>query len=105
MDWGIIWSAYAEKQLDAIFNYYLKNANYRVAKSLVSGIIEAPVILLSDSEIGQAEDLLLHLNKGYRYLVYKSYKIIYRIDQVNNLIMIDDVFDTRRKPTKISQKK
>jgi len=37
MNLEIIWSDFAEKQLDDIFEYYEKNASNRVAKEMVQG--------------------------------------------------------------------
>lgn len=35
----IVWSNFAEKQLDGIFDYYKSRAGLRVAKKLINGII------------------------------------------------------------------
>ena len=40
-----------------------------------------------------------------RYLVYKNYKVIYWINEKENRIEINDVFDTRQNPTKIKRTK
>lgn len=42
MDLEIIWSAFAEKQLDKIFNYYKENAGEELARKLIRGIISEP---------------------------------------------------------------
>jgi len=39
---NIIWSEFAETQLDEIYDYYEKKASTRVAKKLVRGIINEP---------------------------------------------------------------
>ena len=54
----IIWSDFAETQLDEIFDYHKKEAGERVAKNLVRGIISAPKRLIETPYIGQEEELL-----------------------------------------------
>ena len=40
MAFKIIWSEFAEAQLDAIFDYYDKNVSSKIAKKIVKGIIK-----------------------------------------------------------------
>lgn len=97
----IIWSAFAERQLDSIYEYYEYKAGIRVAENLLNGIITSADILLKSPKMGQVEPLLSHRDIEYRYLVYKNYKLIYFIDEISQLIKITDVFDTRQNPVKI----
>jgi len=101
----IIWSDHAEKELDKIFEYYVEFASIRIAKNLIQKIVEAPNKLLSNPEISQREELLLDRESEYRYLVCKSYKIIYSIDSKAKLIKIADMFDSRQNPAKIKRNK
>lgn len=101
MKFTIIWSDYAETQLDKIFDYYLENAGYNVAKNLIQKIIAEPNRLIETPNISQIEDLLLDRENVYRYLIYKSYKIIYSVDEQKHFIQIADVFDSRQNPQKI----
>lgn len=101
----IIWSEFAENQLDEIFDYYKKEAGLKIAKKLVSEIITAPNKLINNPFIGQEEELLKQRTVKYRYFVFKNYKLIYSIDKSNNLIKIADVFDTRQNPPKIKRTK
>ncbi|MES2241038.1 MAG: type II toxin-antitoxin system RelE/ParE family toxin [Bacteroidota bacterium] len=105
MSFEIVWSDFAEKQLDKIFEYYIENAGLRVAKNLLQKIISEPNKLLENPEMMQIEDLLLDRAIVYRYIIYKSYKIIYSIDTKQKLIKITDVFDTRQNPIKIKRTK
>ncbi|MFD2908384.1 type II toxin-antitoxin system RelE/ParE family toxin [Flavobacterium ardleyense] len=99
----IVWSKFAEDQLDEIFNYYSKKAGLRIASKLLKGIISEPNKLMKSNDIGQEEELLKQREELYRYLVFKNYKIIYSIDNKNGLIKIADVFDTRQYPDKIKR--
>lgn len=101
----IIWSQHAENELDKIFEYYSEFASVRVAKNLIQKIIAEPNKLLSNPEISQREALLLDRENEYRYLVCKSYKIIYSIDTKAKFIKIADVFDSRQNPAKIKRTK
>lgn len=99
----LIWSSFSESQLDEIFEYYSNKANINVAKKLINEIIEAPSKLLDTPLIGQKEELLQHRQIQYRYLIHKNYKLIYSVDEVNQLIKIADIFDTRQNPIKITR--
>lgn len=68
----IIWSDFAETQLDKIFDYYKRKASKRVATNLVKGIINAPKRLIKTPYIGQEEKLLKNRKIQYRYLVLKT---------------------------------
>lgn len=103
MAFTIIWSAFAEKQLDAIYDYHKKKAGARIAKKLITGIISEPEKIVAHPESGQIEPLLIHRKIEYRYLVFKNYKLIYSTDRINGLIKIADVFDSRQNPSKISR--
>lgn len=42
MSFEIIWSDFAEAELDKIFEYYAKNASLKVAKYLLKDILSEP---------------------------------------------------------------
>ena len=101
----IIWSEFAETQLDEIYDYYEKKVSTRVAKKLVRGIINESKKLIKSPLIGQEEELLKQRETEYRYLVFKNYKLIYSVDNQNGYIKIADIFDTRQNPTKLKRTK
>lgn len=105
MSLKIIWSEFAETQLDEIYEYYKKNASTRIANKLLKGIIDEPEKLIQAPLIGQEEALLKQRDLQYRYLVYKNYKLIYSVDMENGFIKIADVFDTRQNPPKLKRTK
>ena len=76
-----------------------------MAIKLLRNIINKPNRLKKDPFIGQKEDLLKDRKILYRYLIFRNFKIIYTVDQLNGLIKIADVFDTRQNPIKIEQGK
>ena len=104
-DWEIIWSSFAEKEIVNIHDYYLENANPKTAKKIVVGIIKAPNSLQRNPDLGQIELALEGLKIEYRYILFKSFKIIYSLDHQSKQIKIADVFDTRQDPEKLKRKK
>lgn len=100
----IFWTDFAKEQLRNIFDYYKLKASSRIAKNLVTGIVEKTNILDFQKEIGQKEELLLSRKENFRYLIYKNYKIIYWFNEDKNRIEISDVFDVRQNPVKIQDR-
>lgn len=103
MKFVIIWSEFAQKQLDEIYDFYSQEANTRTATKLILRIINVPNKLLKSPLIGQRESLLKERTIEYRYLVFKNYKIIYSVDSNKGFIKISDVFDTRQNPSKLKR--
>ena len=101
----IFWSEFAEIQLDEIYDYYKKKASSKIAKKLVTGIINETEKLIKTPHIGQEEALLKQRKIQYRYLVFKNYKLIYSLEVENGFIKIADVFDTRQNPPKLKRTK
>ncbi|MCD9577105.1 type II toxin-antitoxin system RelE/ParE family toxin [Flavobacterium soyae] len=101
----VIWSEFAENEIDKIYNYYLEKAGIKVAKKIIKEIISEPKKLINNTFSAQVEDLLLDRENRYLYLTCNNYKIIYCIDDDKKLIKISDVFDTRQNPVKIKRTK
>ncbi len=105
MDLKIYWTDFSQKELEKIYSLYRIKAGIRTAKKLVEGIYNETLKLKVQPLIGQTEELLKSRKQGFRYLVYKNYKIIYWINDAENRIEISDVFDTRQNPIKIARAK
>jgi len=103
MLYEIVWSEWAEIQLDNIFNYYIEKASLNTAYNLIEGIILEPERLRNSPYIGQDEISLSHRRIKYRYIIHKNYKLIYSIDEQTHVIKIVDVFDTRQNPEKMER--
>src|SRR5680860_1490727 len=88
MDLEVIWSDFAEKKLDDIFEYYKKNAGNRIANEMIQSLINESKRLEKDPFIGQKEELLKERKITYRYLIFKHYKIIYSVDEKHGFIKI-----------------
>ncbi|WP_417888224.1 type II toxin-antitoxin system RelE/ParE family toxin [Zunongwangia sp.] len=105
MELNLFWTDFSQKELEKIYEYYRENAGIRVAKNLVNGIYNETLKLKIQPRIGQEEEILKNRKQEFRYLVYKNYKVIYWINEKENRIEINDVFDTRQNPTKIKRTK
>lgn len=105
MSFRVIWSEFAEIQLDKIFQYYKDEAGLGVAQRIIHGIINRPDNLKFNPHIGQIEELLRERSFEYRYILYTHYKIIYSVDEAKRQVKIADVFDTRQYPEKIKRQK
>ena len=105
MELKLFWTNFSQKELEKIYQYYREKAGTRIAKKIVNGIYNETLKLKKQPEIGQAEELLNNRKQEFRYLVYKNYKVIYWINNTENRIEINDVFDTRQNPMKIERKK
>jgi len=75
MELKIFWTDFSKKELQKIFEYYKENTTLKVAKDLTIGITKETLKLTKHPEIGQIEKLLVDRPSGFRYLVYKNYKI------------------------------
>lgn len=76
----VYWTAFSEKELEKVFDYYQEKVSLRVAKKLTDGIYNTALKLETQPEIGQIESLLKNRKQEFRYLVYKNYKIVYWIN-------------------------
>ncbi len=103
MELEVYWTQFAQDKLSEIFDYYEITASSRIARNLVTGIIDQTIKLGKNPNIGQKEELLKNRPEEFRYLVYKNYKIIYWINTIKNRIDIINVFDTRQNPEKIEK--
>lgn len=105
MELKLFWTDFSQKQLEEIYKYYREKAGIRIAKKLVNGMHNETLKLKKQPKVGQTEELLKKREQEFRYLVYKNYKIIYWINNKENRIEINDVFDTRQNPIKIERTK
>ena len=95
----------AESKLEDIYSYYSIKASKKVAQKLINGIVDTTIGIEKQPEIGQAEICLNDRKQGFRYLVYKNYKIVYWVNYEFRRIEIANLFDTRQDPEKIKETK
>ena len=100
---NVYWTQFAEGKLEDIYLYYCEKVSERIATRLVNEIINRSLELEKSPQIGQKELLLTGRLQEFRYLVFKSYKIIYFINHTKRRIEIVNLFDCRQDPQKISE--
>jgi len=99
MEIKIEWSELSERQLKDIYDYYSFEAGPKIARRIISKLIDRVSILESNPLVGPKEELLNNSPEDFRYLIESNYKIIYW--KKGNLITIASVFDCRQNPEKI----
>ena len=92
----IIWSKKSKTSLIEIKEYFTENTSPRIANRLVKEIINKAQLLFA----GQKDPFLEFKNQDFRYLIFKNYKLVYRVEN-QDLIKIYEVFDCRQDPEKI----
>jgi plasmid stabilization system protein ParE len=105
MELEVYWLDLAEHKLEAIYEYYSIKVNKKIAKKLITGIVNSTIGIKNQPEIGQIELNLKHREKEFRYLVYKNYKIVYWVNYDSKRVEIANVFDTRQDPNKLDETK
>lgn len=101
----LYWTDFSNKELKSIYTYYREKVGKRVAKKIVDGIYNETFKLKKQPKVGQIEELLINREHEFRYLIFKNYKVIYWINEIEGQIEINDVFDTRQNPLKIERTK
>ena len=101
----VVWSKFAESQLDDIYTYYAEKVSIGLAQKIVLEIINETIKLSVNPEIGPVETMLSNSVKVYRYIVCQNYKVIYQVSLEVNQVRILDVFDARQNPVKIERGK
>ena len=99
MELKVFWTDTAIERLEDIFDYYKTKASIKIAKNIVSLIIESTIHLETQPLIGHIEELLKDRKNEYRYVVSGNYKIIYWAEDSN--VKIATVFDCRQNPKKL----
>ena len=99
----ITWTDFSTEEMKNIFEYQKVNVSIIVLRNLVIRIAKETLKLKDYQYIRQREELLKDDARGFRYLPYKNYKIIYLLDPINNTVEIFDVFGTRQNPVKMNR--
>ena len=101
----VIWSDFAVRQLEQIFQFFTERTDEHIARSIVLELLSTSEKLIEHPALGPREVTLIHLSTTYRYLVQGNYKIIYSVDEQSRIIRISDVFDVRQSPEKLFREK
>jgi plasmid stabilization system protein ParE len=76
-------------------------AGFEVSQRIISTLVNKVEILTTNWHLGQIQFFEVPAKYEYRYLIEGNHKIIYRVDEVKNRILISRVFDTRRDPNRL----
>lgn len=95
----IVWSDKAVRALELIHAFIALDSEI-AAKKVIAGIVASVDHLISFPLAGSIEPRLEKLYYEYRYVVYRHYKVIYRLESDATIIIVL-VFDTRQNPTKL----
>ena len=101
----VIWTQFALDKLQDIHDHYAYKAGARIAKNLISGIVDRTLLLADHPKAGTVESMLSDRPEGFRSLIHKNYKLIYYINTKENRLEVVHVFDTRQDPNKLKKLK
>lgn len=87
------------------FNITNTKLEKKIAKKIITEIVDRTLILEQNSKAGQVEELLVNRKYEFRYLISGNYKIIYYIHKEINKIIVANVFDSRQNPSKLNETK
>jgi toxin ParE1/3/4 len=99
----IIWTQKAETLLEDIFQFYVELYGRKKAEQIRDKILDTPDILEKNPFSGKIETYFSNLeeNKIVRSIIQKHSKILYRVFEKEDVVLILSVFDTRQDPDKM----
>jgi len=96
----VLWTAFAESQLDRIYDY-IQLLNPYVAIDIYNDILDESAMLADFPRMAAIEPLLSEFPEEYRSLVVRqNYKVIYYIDSETTIYIVA-IFDCRQNPEKL----
>jgi len=96
----VLWTEFAESQLDGIYDYIL-NINPYIAADIYNEILDETAMLEYFPQMAAIEPLLSEFPEEYRSLVVRrNYKAVYYID-CETTIYVVAVFDCRQNPEEL----
>ena len=94
-----VWSERGKKSLHIIEDYILREFGEKKRAEYMAEAEKIAIQLESFPELGKEEPLLAHRKKLYRsYVIKHLSKMIYHVDEKRELVIISDIWDTRREP-------
>lgn len=100
----IIWSSEATRSLEVIHDFYYSK-NERAANKIITDIYNAVLSLSQQPSMTPIEPALSEFPESYRSLVVRRlFKLIYRIDQDKQVLIIVTIWDCRQNPETLKTK-
>ncbi len=99
-----VWSERAKKSLHIVEDYILREFGEKKRVEFMAEAEKVAIQLESFPKMGKEEPLLVHRKKLYRsYVIAHLSKMIYHIEEKRELVVISDVWDTRREPKAVAK--
>lgn len=101
----VIWNKKANRARIAALVYGKEEFGIRTMNKLNERIEKDAERLALNPHLGSPEPLLADCKREFRSLViHKHYKLVYWIDEPHNKLYIVDLWDTRREPSKLTNR-
>ncbi len=99
-----VWSERAKKSLHIVEDYILREFGEKKRVEFMAEAEKVALQLEIFPTMGKEEPLLAYRKKLYRsYVITRLSKMIYHIDEKRELVIISDVWDTRREPKAVAK--
>ena len=99
-----VWSERSKKSLHILEDYILRDFGENKCAEFMAEAEKVALQLEIFPAMGKEEPLLAHRKKLYRsYMITHKSKMIYHVDEKRGLVVISDVWDTRREPKTASK--
>jgi len=96
----VLWTTFAESQLDGIYDYMQSKSQY-IATEIYNEILDESAMLAFFPYMAPIEPLLSEFKEEYRSLIVRrNYKVVYFIDS-ETIIYVVAVFDCRQNPEEL----
>ncbi|WP_420385141.1 type II toxin-antitoxin system RelE/ParE family toxin [Roseivirga sp.] len=92
----------AERSLNYIYHYFLKEVSAEVAVRVVDRILNRIELLEENYHRGRLVEELRVLNQDHRYVIEGPYKIIYRV--IAQSVFVTDIFSMYQDPKRIIER-
>ncbi len=89
---------HARDRLRKIYEYYKDKKIEKVGRKIRTKVLQKTMKLKEFPYMGSMEPNLVDSEFEYRYLVEGNYKVIYRVVPDLDLVIVNDIFDTRQNP-------
>jgi plasmid stabilization system protein ParE len=101
-EYRIYWTPFALRCLDEIYEFICSESKSTApAQKFIESIFRRTDQLTHQPFAGPEEPLLKETGQGSRYLVIRSYKIIYQVSKRD--VIITDIFHVKQNPEKIKR--
>lgn len=99
-----VWSERSKKSLHILEDYILREFGENKRAEFMAETEKVALQLEIFPAMGKEEPLLAHRKKLYRsYVITRLSKMIYYVDEKRELIVISDIWDTRREPKAVAK--